>query len=232
MKFLVKPEMDTTVTKLANMNHPRANHSMAMISPNNLYVVGGTNLSGNIKSCEEFSLDMNKWKIIASLNETKKWVSVCTFAEKYLYAFGGVIGAEAKASDKIECLDKKETGKKSWKLVELTSGKGVWGNRFFSGCIEINSNEIMIFGGIADGKEVDECLLLDPTTKAMKLGPKLAGPDAFYRAKHGTIAYMVVIVGSREGDLHIFDKKVGAWQCMLKNIWNPTHGFAVKADTF
>ena len=39
MRYTIKPDMDTSTTKLANMKVARANHTMVTLTPNLLYVV-------------------------------------------------------------------------------------------------------------------------------------------------------------------------------------------------
>ena len=232
MRFTIKPDMDTAVTKLTNMCVARANHAMVVLTPNHLFVAGGTNLTGNLASCEEFTIDKNKWRMVAPLNESKKWISLCAFGKRYLYAFGGVLNSKDSVSDKIECFDVADQTKKVWKIVDVGTGKALWKKRFFSGTLELSPNSIIIFGGIVNDEEVSDCLLFDPTTRAMVVGPKMPAPDAFYRTKHGTSDKFVLIVGGRNGDLHTFNKYTKTWEVTSKIIWNPDYGFAVKADTY
>ena len=231
IKFTIKPEMDTVVTKLTNMCVARANHAMVALTPNTLYVVGGTNISGNLHSCEQFTIDKNKWRVVASLNENKKWISLCTFAKRYLYAFGGVLNEKDNVSDKIECFDTADHTKGTWKIIDIVTGKPLWKKQFFSGSLELNSNSIIIFGGIVKNEEVSDCLVFDPNTRAISLGPKMLAPDAFYRTKHSTNGHFILIVGGRNGDLHTFNKDAKTWEVTAKIIWNPDYGFVVKADT-
>ncbi len=231
MRFTIEHNMETSVLKLSGMGVPRANHTMFALTDSLLYVVGGTNLSGNLSSCEEYSAEKNKWRPVAELNETKKWVSVCGFAGRYLYAFGGVLDVKDTISDKIECLDTAETGRKTWKIVELAVGKSLWKRRFFSGTFELAGTGVMIFGGIADQEESGECLVLDPTTRALVAQEKMAIPDEFYRTKPGVSGCNLAMVGSHGGDLHVFDMAKKLWLRVEKNIWNPDAP-KYKSDTF
>eukprot|EP01022_Parablepharisma_sp_SALTPOND_P020935 TRINITY_DN3941_c0_g1_i1.p2 TRINITY_DN3941_c0_g1~~TRINITY_DN3941_c0_g1_i1.p2 ORF type:complete len:331 (+),score=44.40 TRINITY_DN3941_c0_g1_i1:78-1070(+) len=232
MKVTIKPTMDTVADKLANMNTARANHAMAAVGSKFLYAVGGVNSSGNIASCEEYNIETNKWREIAQLNEKKKWVTLCSYKGRYLYAFGGSTNNEAKATDIIEFLDTSNPTAKTWEVIKLTSGKDLWTNCFFVGAVPVSDKCIMLFGGIVKDAEKDNCVGFNPETKAMEKRGNLLRPDAFYRTKYGMKGEKFAIVGSHDGDLHIYDKAQGKWDLMLKTIWNPEYGVELKADTF
>ena len=229
MKVTIKPSMEPVADKLANMNTARANHAMVAVSPKLLYVVGGTNSTGNIASCEEYNIATNKWKEIAPLNEKKKWVSLSPYKGRYLYAFGGSI-AETKATDAVEFLD--TTNPKHWENIKIVSGKELWRSTFFVGAVPVSETCILLFGGIIKDAEKDECMAFNPIKKTMEKRPNLLRADAFYRTKYGMKAEKFAIIGSHDGDLHIFEKTKGKWDFMLKKIWNPAFGLDLKADTF
>jgi len=231
MKVTIKASMEMVVDKLASMNTPRANHAMIAGTKNLLYVVGGTNATGSLSSCEEYAIDANKWKEIAQLNEKKKWVSLSSWNQKVLYSFGGAIDGPDKASDLIECLEIAKTSAKTWEKVKISSGDGLLNRRFFTGVMHIPEG-ILLFGGVVKEAEKDDCILFNPSSKALKKQSELLRPDAFYRTKPGIKSSNILIVGSHDGDLHIYDKGKGKWDLMVKKIWNPEYGFALKSDTF
>jgi hypothetical protein len=229
----VNTSMEMIVDKMANMITARANHAMAAGTKKLLYVVGGTNNSGLLSSCEEYNIDSNKWKEVAQLNEKKKWISLCSLKEKCLYAFGGAIEGSEKATDAIECLDLTKTASKFWEKIKIVSGNELWNRRFFAGAMSVNGkNSILLFGGVVKEAEKDDCLEFDPTGKTIKKLGNLLRSDAFYRTKPGVKSTKIVIVGSHDGDLHIYDKATQKWDLQMKKIWNPEHGFAYKSDTF
>lgn len=232
MKFTIKADMETTINKLVDMNIARANHNMTALTSNALYVVGGTNSTGFLASCEEYLVDKNKWRQIASLTEGKKWVSVCGIGDRYLYAFGGVLNPSEAATDKIECIDTTDVSSKQWKVITLTMGADLWKKNFFVGALQAPAGDIMLFGGIANGVEADTWLSFDPTAKTMKAVGKIQRSDSFYRTKAGSNDNQLVIVGSLDGDLHFYDKTKKNWQLMRKTIWNPLFARPYKADTF
>ncbi len=231
MRLTIKPTMETVVDKMANMNTARANHAMTAVGIKALYVVGGENTTGNLASCEEYSIETNKWREIAPLNEKKRWVSVSSFQGK-LYAFGGSTSSEIKGTDIIEYLDTANPLVKHWEIVKLASGKDLWKKCFFVGAVPISESCILLFGGIVNDAEKNDCVAFNPIKKTMEKRGDMLRADAFYRTKYGLKKDKFAIVGSRDGDLHIFELAKGKWDLMLKKIWNPEYGTGLKASTF
>jgi len=232
MRMTIMPSMVTVADKLANMNVPRANHTMKVVADKYLYVIGGTNTSGNLSGCEEYDIASNKWREIASLNESKKWVSVCSFKVKHLYAFGGYINDEPKASSLIETLDIEKPLEKLWEIVKIESGGELFKDTFLPGVVPIADNCILIFGGITKKEIKDTCVAFDPIKKILVKKKGILKKDSFYRTEYGFKADTFGIVGARDGDLHIYDKTNEKWGLMLKKIWNPDYELAIKADTY
>lgn len=226
----ILPDLDTTVDKLPNMNVSRANHTLMSLTPHLLYVIGGCNTKAEIPSCEEYSVDKKKWREIAYLNEKKMWVSVCGFQSKYLYAFGGSTNLTPKESNLIEFLDTTDLGAKYWTKIEIAGGKEIWPRCFFAGCKQIGET-ILLFGGLVNKIEVDDTYVFDPKAKTIAKEGKLGKPDAFYRTKPGMLGSEVTIVGSGEGDLHIYSTPGKKWSLLKKSTWNPEVGFSIKSDT-
>ena len=93
---IILDETDPEVTRLDNMCVERANHSLVAIKENLIYAIGGCNREGQLSSCEVYDIKANKWQICASLSESKMWVIVCPFNDRYLYAFGGSTNTKPK----------------------------------------------------------------------------------------------------------------------------------------
>eukprot|EP00826_Nyctotherus_ovalis_P027459 TRINITY_DN2146_c0_g1_i1.p1 TRINITY_DN2146_c0_g1~~TRINITY_DN2146_c0_g1_i1.p1 ORF type:complete len:306 (-),score=89.47 TRINITY_DN2146_c0_g1_i1:1409-2326(-) len=231
MRMTIMPSMVTVADKLANMNFPRANHTMEAVGGTRLYVVGGSNSSGNLSSCEEYNIAENKWREIAPLNEKKKWISVCAYKAKHLYAFGGYLSDESNASDLIEVLDM-ENPLKAWEVVKIESGEELFKNTFLPGAIPVADDCILVFGGIVKTEVKDACFAFDPVKRTLTKRRGILKKDSFYRTKYGKKGDTFGIVGAHDGDLHYYDSTKGKWGLMLKKIWNPDYGFAIKADTY
>ncbi len=235
VRLTILPDFDTKIEKLPNMSVSRANHTMVALSPNKLYVVGGCNTKAEIPVCEEFTVDKKHWRDCAFLNEKKMWVSVCPVDGRYLYAFGGLTNMKPKESNLIECLDTTDLTAKFWTKIELAAGKDVWPRCFFVGCLQTAPDSVILFGGLinqTDQVEVDDTYVFNPKAKTMAKGTKLVRHDAFYRTKPAMSGNELMVVGSSEGDMHIYNIAEKKWTLIKKSMWNPEIGFAIKSDTF
>lgn len=230
MRVTLKENMDIFIDKLANMNVGRANHTMLAASEHRLYVVGGTNVSGSLSSCEEFDVVTGKWHEVASLNEKKKWVSACICKERYLYVFCGAI-TDKKASDMIECLDITKKGAAKWEVIKLAAGKELWKGGVLVGAVPVSDTCVLLFGGVMGSAVKDECAAFDTEGKKIEKREGLLKADTFYRTKWGQKDGKIAIVGSTGGDLHVFDKATGKWGLTVKAMWNPDFP-DYKSDTF
>lgn len=225
-------EGDFKPTKLAEMNVPRANHTLVALNHELLYVVGGWNGDGEIAACEEYAIGKNQWTVCASLNEAKMWTTVCAVSGRYLYAFGGSAKLKPKELGTIECLDTSDKAAKKWTKIALSAGADIWPCCFFMGGIQIEENNIILFGGLQNELKLDSSFYFNPGTKTMTKGPSLKKKDAFYRSKPGINGNEVVIVGSTEGDLHIYDIPTKSWNLMLKATWNSDQSAILKSETY
>ncbi|EGR32498.1 kelch motif family protein, putative [Ichthyophthirius multifiliis] len=131
---------------LEKMNIGRSSHSMVFLN-DFIYVIGGFDENNQMtKQCEKFSLKNFKWDLAPSLNFGCASSAVCAFQNKFLFKFGG-IGEDLQLSPYIECFDQERN---SWVLLDPKIEK-VPLNEFAllssSSCVQINSNDILIFGG-------------------------------------------------------------------------------------
>lgn len=126
---------------IANMNYPRAAHSLLQI-PEGLLVVGGISTDcGMTDTCEIFNFEQGRWRTIGNLIEPTMNAALCLFNGTHVLKLGGKIMENALCSN-IECLD-------------LTTGK--WSNVSLppraqklpaSACaIQVNSKQVLLFGG-------------------------------------------------------------------------------------
>jgi hypothetical protein len=232
MRATINAKFEILIDKMANLNIARAYHSMIAGTKKLLYTVGGVNATGFLSSCEEYDISANKWKEIACLNEKKKMVSLCSFMDKFLYSFGGVVDNSGSASNAIESYDISKSSSKIWDKVKITAGGDLWGFRCFAGAIPMGKDSILVFGGIIKGIKRNDCIEFSPSKKAFTKHSNLLNPDTFCLTKPGMKVNSMLIVGSSGGDLHIYDKTKQKWDLQAKKIWNPEFGFALKSDTF
>jgi N-acetylneuraminic acid mutarotase len=231
MRVTIQPSMDIIVDKLANMFVARANHAMEAIGKQHLYVFGGTNSSGYLDSCEEYDIETNNWRMVARLNEKKKWMSACTFNSRYLYSFGGCVSDKNEVSKEIECFDTTDRSAKIWEVIKLAAGDSLLKGAFFIGTMNISNSYILLFGGVAKAED-DSCVVFEPVKRKLEKQKGLLKHDSFYRTKYGVSGKEYAIVGYRQGDLHIYDEETKKWNFIVKKIWNPKFEIEIKADSF
>ena len=232
MKLTIDSDRDTTKDKLANMNVARANHTMVAVGEKKLYVIGGCNTKAEIPACEVYDISQKNWKNCATLNERKMWVCVCVVDERYLYTFGGSTNLKQKESSIIEFLDTEDSSATLWTKLELNSGKDLWSKCLFIGAHQISSDCVLIFGGLVDKNEVNDSYYFNPKTKDLAKGPSLEKKDAFYRTKPLLCKDELIVVGSNEGDMHMYNITEKKWTLRLNKVWNPDSEVVLKSETY
>jgi len=231
IRLTITSDIDPIQEKLSSMNIARANHTMVALDSSQIFVIGGCNSKAEIQSCEQYKESLHKWNEIASLNEKKKWVSVCTFASRYLYCFGGSTNKHLAESDAIETLDTTNLAAKTWTNIKLESGKELWKGGFFYGLIQLDKEMLLIFGGIKANKEVDDTCFYYPLLNKIVKGPKLNRPDVFFRSKPAVYGNEIIVAGTANSDLHIYKKDEKIWSLLKKSSWNPDPPPEFKAAT-
>ena len=132
-----------------NMIVPRSSFAICCMN-NAIYVVGGlTNNSIFTNSCERYDISNDKWIITAPCNFDVLAPCITAFNNRYIFKFGGN-SLENKYDTFIEKYDSEAN---SWTPISFVLDKGVSNAaQFFTvlttnACIQINPQEIYIFGG-------------------------------------------------------------------------------------
>jgi len=92
-----------TLIQVSQMNFPHADHSICTIQ-NCIYVIGtfvGNQVYGY---CEVYDTQKDKWKLIAEMRVPRTGVSLCTFKNNFIFAFGGRVD-QKRIVDTIEVYD-------------------------------------------------------------------------------------------------------------------------------
>jgi len=92
-----------TLIQVSQMNFPHADHSICTIQ-NSIYVIGtfvGNQVYGY---CEVYDTQKDKWKLIAEMRVPRTGVSLCTFKNNFIFAFGGRVD-QKRIVDTIEVYD-------------------------------------------------------------------------------------------------------------------------------
>ena len=135
----------------ANMLCERRNHSSIRIG-NYIYVCGGMdNNVKHINTCEKFSFQYEKWIKCSSLNIERSHLSLCNMNNKYIYALGG----ENKISGLLDTIEKYSIIGDFWEIVKVRLPYRLE----CVGCIGVNHNEMIIFGGYSPQKMNRETII-------------------------------------------------------------------------
>ena len=233
VRVTIHSTLETTNEKLPNMLVARASHTLVALANKEIYAIGGCNSTGDLKLCEAFDILKNKWKKCPSLTENKIWVSVCSFNNRYLYAFGGGASQDSETnSNVIEFYDTTLSDAKQWSRVTLNKGKEFFQRCIFVGVMQVSPENILIFGGHVDKDASCDSFLFSPSTRQFTECGKLAKRDEFYRTKPEILGNELMIVGSAQSDLHIYNTVSKMWTIVYKSAWNPDVVLSLKAETY
>ena len=140
---------NSTLLQKSNMMVSRS--SFAICSMNNaIYAVGGlTNNSVFTNSCERYDIINDKWELIAPCNFDVLAPCITSFNSRYLFKFGG----NSYDNKHDTFIEKYDSEANTWTPISFILDQGI-GNaiQFFrvlttNACIQINPQEIYIFGG-------------------------------------------------------------------------------------
>jgi len=142
---------------IGHMQSPRSSHSICY-QKEAIYIVGGfLNRQEFTTNCEKFDLKSEKSSPMASLNISSGVCGLCVFKEKFLFKFGGLTEG-LLLNNTIERYD---ISSNFWEIIDAkfdTQDVLLIDLKQFSllsACcaIQINSNEIMVFGGYLANNE-------------------------------------------------------------------------------
>ena len=149
--FLYKYNFDKfTLNQVSTLIFPRSSHAICSMGKY-IYIVGGFGSKQVMLSeCERYNLVTQQTQKIASLNNACASLSVCSFFQNYLFKFGGM-EIQHNLSPYIEKYVIKDD---RWVVLDPKLG-GVQPEHFFallsnSCCLQINKNDILVFGGYLD----------------------------------------------------------------------------------
>jgi len=198
----VYSDVNGTLTNKAYMLNERCSHGIANRKDMEIYVVGGENINGFLNSAEVYDIKTNSWKALPNLSEAKKNVSLCIFADKYLYAIGG---SNANVLTTVEFLNLSDP--KAWEKRVFTNFPDI--EKCAS--LQIADNLLLIFGGKTGSKKTQTCFALDLAWNSII--PKAALPIAasFNKAVTKKISGFVYSTGNHKGKTFIYDITSNQW---------------------
>lgn len=115
-----------------------------------IYQFGGMQSQNRLRAstCERYSIQSNSWEILPRMVRARLMCNACHVQnQQKIYVFGG-ISDKTKVEKMIEVLDLKDL---SWTQIEVQN-KISYIPRHSSFCIQQNSEEILIIGGMVNRK--------------------------------------------------------------------------------
>lgn len=143
--------------QVGNMVHPRSSHSVCF-HKDLIYVVGGfLNQQEFTVSCEIFDVKREKSSQIANLNIPSGVSGLCTFSDQYIFKFGGL----TEGLNLNNTIERYNIALNIWELIDAKFDThdplriDLKAFSLLSTCcsIQINNNEIFVFGGYRANNE-------------------------------------------------------------------------------
>lgn len=168
-------EASNSFLKKADMNLPRADHSLIYLS-GYIYAIGSYVHNKCNNTCERYDIFKNKWMPIASLNVGRAGVGLCSVNNSYLYAFGG----RNEQRTILPAIEIYNIAKDEWLEIDYAA-KDNWIPCYMSLAHQITENEILVFGGKSAKTQLvsKESYIYDIETGEFKDGPPLRNPSSF-----------------------------------------------------
>ncbi len=199
------------------MKQGRYNHALCQLGSCALYTAGGICRSAAISNCEKYSIGSDVWTELPALNENKHNGAMCVLAERYVFHIGGGQAGHKHLSSTIEVLD--TLSEDRWEVLEVTQPK--WVPCECVGCVGINRNEVLIFGGWKKHKNMRaSCFVYNHERKELKKLPgKMKRKGAFFYRFPPVVREGKVYAMSPDDVIHTFEIKDRKWDTIAPNEW-------------
>jgi len=136
---------DFSLIPRSPMKYPKIGNASCCYNQNGrdyILTVGGKGASERLSAVERYSVNENKWEIMASLNCVRSACSVCVFNNQFVYCTGGL-----NAKNEIEkSIEKYDIKLNRWEFVNVTMNL-LYLPTIESASLQINDRQIAIFGG-------------------------------------------------------------------------------------
>lgn len=126
-------------TKLENMHCFRKDHT-TIYNGGYVYVFGGSDITGEIKTTERYCLRSKRWEQLQDLHHARKMATVCNFEGDRIIIAGGFNGKHNKELDSVEILNTR-TGRIELQRYALPEAL------LCSSIVQINPSEVLVMGG-------------------------------------------------------------------------------------
>ena len=145
--YLYREDINGFVRK-NNLIIPREAFSLIYVN-GKIFVIGGiTSGKGVISDCEVYDIESDEWKMIERLNTRACQVAICSFKNKYIYKFGGLESKSKEGAKHSESIEKYIIRENKWIVIKPKIKDFI-----LSAAVQINNNQMFIFGGVTTGYE-------------------------------------------------------------------------------
>ncbi len=197
----------------------KIDHALANTSPYFVFSIGGIDeKSVMTKVCCKHDLLANTWTEVQPLQEARKNVTLCVFAQRRLYAIGGVLRNNEPATT-IHYLDTTQN-LYPWVAVKLRPDPAPR-LPLNCGAIQTKYDCLMIFGGGSPEGPIATVYHFNPLTCELKPATcSLASPGTFRGAQPFVAgADMNIYVFSEDRKVHKFLRKTNIWESIPEATW-------------
>jgi hypothetical protein len=112
-------EIDTHTFELIardRMQYPRHGHHVCALGDKFLVVTGSRKETENAQiKCEQYNSDLDMWFDIPNLNEGRHYHASCSFKDRFVYVFCGILNSTKRYCNSIEKYDSTIRG--PWELI-------------------------------------------------------------------------------------------------------------------
>ena len=196
------------IKQLSDLHVERRNHTLAAFHVSKIvYSIGGYNKAqGVLNVAEKYAVSDGQWRVIAPLKEKRQWPGLCPFNNVFLYCFAG---SELGSIERLDTLNEE----KGWEFVMIAGKAEGWCARAACAAIQINPNEILVFGGCVK-KDVDDAYVFDPETRNFARKTKLPAPSLFCQMTPVISGPLLGIIGWRNETVYVYNIQKDEW-CLI-----------------
>ena len=161
---------------LDELKYGRHGHSICAIGDKFLVVTGSRCEDDRaFERCEQYSISLDVWYDLPSLNVGRHYHSSCSFNESIVYVFCGIAQSGRKYCNSIEFFNITNRSNQ-WNVIQI--GSQIFPERQGAGVTQINENEIIIVGGF-NGQYTRDVSIFNVGSQKVRKSATLLDTDIF-----------------------------------------------------
>ncbi|CAB3359296.1 Hypothetical predicted protein [Cloeon dipterum] len=181
---------EVSALESSNPDHTMAYHGLARLE-DDLYVIGGTESGTDTTRCLKLSLRTFKWEVLASLNQSRDFVSVVALNER-IYAIGGRSDPHHQRNFSAEYYD--PLTNKWYPIAPMHHC------RSDAGCT-VHAGKIYVVGGFTGETVLSSSEVYDPQQNTWELLPDMITPRSGVRCV--TLRKHIYAIGGFSGSVRL-----------------------------